>query len=199
MIGRIQGELIHVDPPHLLVDVNGVGYEIEAPTRVFNELPMKNQPVTLVIHHLVREDAQILYGFTTLAERGLFRNLLKVNGVGAKSALAILSVMTASEFAGEIQAQNVQALVAVPGIGKKTAQRLLIEMKDKVGFEGGAAGGAPRPAVAANMTAQQQAESALMSLGYKPQQAAQMVKSVATDGMPVEEIIRLSLQNKGNK
>lgn len=197
MIGRLSGQLVHTDPPsHLIIDVNGVGYEVEAPTSVFFELPEMNQKVTLVIHHLVREDASILYGFRSFAQRELFRSLLKVNGIGAKSALAILSTMSSAEFAQVIQEQNVNAIVKVPGIGKKTAQRLIIEMKDKVDVTT-MDGGDPNQPQASRFSIQTEAESALQALGFKPMEASQMVKQVAKDDMSVEEIIRICLQLKG--
>ncbi len=197
MIGRLQGQLVHTEPPsHLIVDVGGVGYEVEAPTSVFYDLPELNHQITLVIHHLVREDASILYGFRSFAERALFRTLLKVNGIGAKSALAILSTMSAAEFAQVIQEQNVTAIVKVPGIGKKTAQRLIIEMKDKVDVSS-MAGGDPNQPQASRFGIQAEAESALQSLGFKPTEASQMVKQVAKDDMAVEDIIRICLQTKG--
>lgn len=197
MIGRLHGALVHSEPPsHLIVDVNGVGYEVEVPTSVFFELPELNHQITLVIHHLVREDASILYGFRSFAQRALFRTLLKVNGIGAKSALAILSTMSSSEFAQVIQEQNVTAIVKVPGIGKKTAQRLIIEMKDKVDVTTMDGGDANQPQ-ASRFSVQVEAESALQSLGFKPTEAAQMVKQVAKEDMPVEDIIRICLQLKG--
>ncbi|MCX7553179.1 Holliday junction branch migration protein RuvA [Marinicella sp. S1101] len=197
MIGRLQGTLVHVDPPaHLIVDVSGVGYEVEVPTSVFFELPEINHQMTLVIHHLVREDASILYGFRSFAQRDLFRTLLKVNGIGAKSALAILSTMSSAEFAQVIQEQNVTAIVKVPGIGKKTAQRLIIEMKDKVDVSSMDAGDPNQPQ-ASRFGILAEAESALQALGFKPTEAVQMVKQVAKDDMSAEEIIRLCLQAKG--
>lgn len=197
MIGRLQGQLVHADPPsHLIVDVGGVGYEVEAPTSVFFELPELNQPITLVIHHLVREDASILYGFRSFPQRDLFRTLLKVNGIGAKSALAILSTMSSAEFAQVIQEQNVNAIVKVPGIGKKTAQRLIIEMKDKVDVSSMDPGDPNQPQ-ASRFGIQAEAESALQALGFKPTEAAQMVKQVARDDMSAEQIIRECLQMKG--
>lgn len=199
MIGRIKGQLVHTDPPaHVIVDVGGVGYEVELPTSVFFELPETGGELTLVIHHLVREDASILYGFRSFAQRDLFRTLLKVNGIGAKSALAILSTMSSAEFSQVIQEQNVTAICKVPGIGKKTAQRLIIEMKDKVDVDAITAGdsfsGVPQASQFGKNT---EAESALQALGFKPQEAAQMVKQVATDDMPVEAIIRACLQLRG--
>lgn len=197
MIGRLQGRLVHTEPPaHLIIDVNGVGYEVEAPTSVFFELPELNQELTLVIHHLVREDASILYGFRSFPQRELFRTLLKVNGIGAKSALAILSTMSSAEFAQVIQEQNVNAIVKVPGIGKKTAQRLIIEMKDKVDVTA-VTGMDPNQPQASRFGVHSEAESALQALGFKPTEAAQMVKQVAKDDMAVEDIIRECLQLKG--
>ena len=197
MIGRLQGQLVHTEPPsHLIVDVSGVGYEVEVPTSVFFELPELNQQIALVIHHLVREDASILYGFRSIAQRELFRTLLKVNGIGAKSALAILSTMSSAEFAQVIQEQNVTAIVKVPGIGKKTAQRLIIEMKDKVDVTT-MGGGEPNQPQVSRFGIQSEAESALLALGFKPMEAAQMVKQVAKDDMSVEKIIRICLQLKG--
>lgn len=199
MIGRIKGILIKKDPPWMLVDVNGVGYEIEAPMRVFFELPENQTEVTIITHHLVREDAQILYGFLNDGQRDLFRKLLKVNGIGAKSALAVLSTMSAAEFHAVIQSQDVNAIVKVPGIGKKTAQRLIIEMRDKLGDISDVMSSTPTAANFDNIpaSAQSEAVAALQSLGFKPQDVSQMVKAVAKDGMSAEEIIRLCLQNKG--
>ena len=197
MIGRLQGQLVHIEPPsHLIVDVNGIGYEVEVPTSVFFDIPELNHQMTLVIHHLVREDASILYGFRSFAQRDLFRTLLKVNGIGAKSALAILSTMSSAEFAQVIHEQNVTAIVKVPGIGQKTAQRLIIEMKDKVDVTS-MDGGDPNRPQASRFGVQAEAEGALQSLGFKPMEAAQMVKKVAKDDMAVEDIIRICLQLKG--
>ncbi len=204
MIGRIKGTLIQKDPPMMLVDVNGVGYEIEAPARVFFELPHDGEEVTIITHMLVREDAQILYGFNNYGQRELFRKLLKVNGIGAKSALAVLSTMSVDEFVAMIQSQDVAAIVKIPGVGKKTAQRLIIEMRDKLGDvasddislpgQGGA-----QAANLGNMpaTAQSEALIALQSLGFRPQEVNLLIKQIAKDGMNAEEIIRLCLQHKG--
>lgn len=203
MIGRIKGILISKESPILLVDVNGVGYEIEAPTRVFFELPENGSDVTLVTHMLVREDAQILYGFNNQGQRELFRKLLKVNGIGAKSALAVLSTMGVNEFVAMIQSQDVAAIVKIPGVGKKTAQRLIIEMRDKLGDV--ASDDLSIPANSgtasnlANMPASAQSEAlvALQSLGFRPQEVNLLIKNTAKDGMSAEEIIRLCLQHKG--
>ncbi|MCF6318491.1 MAG: Holliday junction branch migration protein RuvA [Proteobacteria bacterium] len=209
MIGRIKGTLIQKDPPIMLVDVNGVGYEIEAPVRVFFELPHDGEEVTIITHMLVREDAQILYGFNNYGQRELFRKLLKVNGIGAKSALAVLSTMSVDEFVAMVQSQDVNGIVKVPGVGKKTAQRLIIEMRDKLGdvasddisLPGNGAIGAngARAANLGNMpaTAQSEALIALQSLGFRPQEVNLLIKQIAKDGMTAEEIIRLCLQHKG--
>jgi len=203
MIGRIKGTLIRKEPPMMLVDVGGVGYEIEAPVRVFFELPENNSEVTIITHMLVREDAQILYGFNNYQQRELFRKLLKVNGIGAKSALAVLSTMSTNEFIGMIQSQDVAAIVKVPGVGKKTAQRLIIELRDKLGGVVGDDMSIPgSAATAANLgsmpaTAQSEALVALQSLGFRPQEVNALIRQVAKDNMTAEEIIRLCLQHKG--
>ncbi len=198
MIGRISGILLQKEPPTVLVDVNGVGYEIEAPLSVFYELPHSGEKVTLITHHLVREDAQILYGFLKESHRQLFRNLLKVSGIGAKSALAILSVMTASEFAAAIHHGDVAGLVKIPGIGKKTAERLIVEMRDRLddAVFTAAAGTAPS---GMPLSAEKEAVSALVALGYKAAEAERMVKKVAKDGQNAETLIRLALQQQGKK
>jgi len=132
VIGRIAGTLITVQPPRLLVDCGGVGYDIEAPLPVFFDLPSCGESVVLHIHMIVREDAQLLYGFSSLSQRSLFRELIKVNGVGAKMAVAILSGLSAEEFSVCVQNQDVSTLTRLPGIGKKTAERLIVEMQDRV-------------------------------------------------------------------
>lgn len=203
MIGRIKGTLLHKDPPMMLVDVAGVGYEIEAPVRVFFELPENGAEVTIITHMLVREDAQILYGFNNYGQRELFRKLLKVNGIGAKSALAVLSTMSTDEFIAMIQSQDVAAIVKIPGVGKKTAQRLIIEMRDKLGSVANddisLPGSTASASNLANMPARSQSEAliALQSLGFRPQEVNILIKQVAKDGMSAEEIIRLCLQHKG--
>ncbi len=206
MIGRIKGTLIQKDPPIMLVDVNGVGYEIEAAARVFFELPQEGEEVTIITHMLVREDAQILYGFNNYGQRELFRKLLKVNGIGAKSALAVLSTLSVDEFVAMIQSQDVAAIVKIPGVGKKTAQRLIIEMRDKLGGvasdDVSLPGNGMNGAQAANLgnmpaTAQSEALIALQYLGFRPQEVNLLIKQIAKDGMTAEEIIRLCLQHKG--
>jgi Holliday junction DNA helicase RuvA len=131
MIGRIQGKILEKIPPHILVDCNGVGYEIEVPMTTFYDLPEVGSEVVLLIHFLVREDAQLLFGFATDKERIIFRKLLKVNGIGAKASLSILGGMTVNELTHSIQTQDVNSLTKIPGVGKKTAERLILELKDK--------------------------------------------------------------------
>ena len=200
MIGLIKGQLAHTEPPaHVIVDVNGVGYEIEVPTSVFFELPELNKDLQLIIHHLVREDASILYGFRSFSQRQLFRTLLKVNGIGAKSALAVLSTMSSAEFARVINDQDIAAITQVPGIGKKTAQRLMIEMKDKVDLsELSDVSGGAQPA---RLGVQAEAVSALQSLGFKPQEARQIVNKIYKDNsdLAVEDIVRMSLKQQGGQ
>lgn len=198
MIGLLKGQLVYSEPPALLIlEVNGVGYEVEVPTSVFFELPEINRSLTLIIHHLVREDASILYGFRSYSQRQLFRSLLKVNGIGAKSALAVLSTMSSAEFSQVIYDQDITAITRVPGVGKKTAQRLIIEMKDKVdvsGLSSDQISGSP-----SRLGQHGEAISALQALGFKPQDARQMVTAIAKDNpdLAVEEIVRRCLQQKG--
>lgn len=203
MIGRIKGTLVRKDPPMILVDVNGVGYEIEVPARVLFELPETNSEVTIITHMIVREDAQLLCGFNNYQQRDLFRKLLKVSGIGAKSALAVLSTMSTNEFIVMIQSQDVNAIVKIPGVGKKTAQRLILEMRDKLGDvasdDVSMPGNGAQAANLGNMpaTAQSEALIALQSLGFRPQEVNMLIKQIAKDGMTAEEIIRLCLQHKG--
>ncbi|MDD3516945.1 MAG: Holliday junction branch migration protein RuvA [Chromatiales bacterium] len=195
MIGRLRGELVFKQPPHLLIDVGGVGYEIEAPLSTFYDLPEVGGTVTLFTHLHVREDAHVLYGFGRETDRALFRSLIRVNGVGAKMALAILSGMSADEFARCLREGNVAALTRLPGIGKKTAERLLVEMRDRVdGLGEGTAlsvGGAISAVPADPAT---EAIAALASLGYKPAEAERMVKGVAAPDLDSGEIIRRALK-----
>lgn len=194
MIGRLRGRLLLKRPPHLLVDVQGVGYELEAPMTTFYRLPEIGVEIHLYTHFVVREDAQLLFGFATEQERRLFRTLLKVNGVGAKTALTILSGMEADMLARCIQAGDTDRLVRLPGIGKKTAERLIVEMRDRLGdWESGeAAATAAGPAEPPG--AMEEAISALIGLGYKPQEASRFVHGVAKGGMKSEDIIREALK-----
>lgn len=201
MIGRIKGTLVVKEPPMIIVDVNGVGYEIEVPVRVLFELPEINSEVTIITHMIVREDAQLLCGFNNYQQRDLFRKLLKVSGIGAKSALAVLSTMTTGEFVAMVQSKDINAIVKIPGVGKKTAERLILEMRDKLSDVAGADMSYSQ-ATASNLnnmpaTAQSEALIALQSLGFKPQEVNMLIKKLAKDGMTAEEIIRLCLQHKG--
>ena len=197
MIGRIHGVLISKQPPQLLVDVNGVGYEIEAPMTTFYQLPEINQPVTLHTHLVVRDDAHLLFGFASEQERRLFRSLIRVNGVGAKLALAILSGMSAAEFARSVHDNDTRSLVQLPGVGKKTAERLIMEMRDRLDDwdrEALSPGSGPAGAPGAGEDPDREAVSALIALGYKPQEASRMVQSVDSAGLNSEDIIRAALK-----
>ncbi len=198
MIGRIHGILLEKQAPYLLLDVQGVGYEIQASLTTFFALPDIGQPATLHTHFVVREDAQLLYGFSSLAERQLFRELIKVNGVGPKMALAILSGMNSAEFVHCVKSKDIATLVRLPGVGKKTAERLVVEMHDRV--EKWAVGG-DSAAAADNQQgngAVQEAESALVSLGYKESEVVKMIASVSRDNIEANsaELIRAALKNK---
>jgi holliday junction DNA helicase RuvA len=197
MIGFLRGKLVHKAPPFLVLDVQGVGYEVEAPMTTFYDLPAINEEIKLHTHLVVREDAHILFGFSTEADRTLFRTLIKVNGVGPKMALTILSGQSAEEFHRCIQDNDMQTLVRLPGVGKKTAERLIIEMRDRLPglgdspMEGINNVGAAPPSVG---NPKQEAVSALCSLGYKPLDASKMVQNISTEGKSCEDIIRLALQ-----
>jgi len=197
MIGMLRGKILGKQPPYLLLDVHGVGYEIEAPMTTFYELPVVGDEVTLFTHLAVRDDAHTLYGFAKPSDRDLFRSLLRVNGVGAKLALTILSGMDAKAFAGCIQHGDAAALVRLPGVGKKTAERLIMEMRDRLElFTAGQVGRAQAGtggALMANPT--EEAVTALIGLGYKPQEASRMVRAIETAELSSEEIIRTALQS----
>lgn len=197
MIGRLRGELVHKQAPHLLIDINGVGYELEAPLSTFFTMPEIGQQVILYTHLAIREDAHVLYAFATQSERTLFRSLLKVSGIGAKMALAILSGMSADEFSRCVETEDVASLVRLPGIGRKTAERLIVEMRDRLAKLGDlTAVGMPSQGEHSTglVTASSDAVSALVALGYKPQDASRMVKAVKKDGMDSETLIRAALQ-----
>jgi len=199
MIGRIQGTLLENRAPDLLIDVHGLGYELKAPLSTVFSLPSVGDIVTLHTHLAVREDAHVLYGFATLNERTLFRTLVKISGVGPKLALAILSGMETSRFIQSIHDQDPGALVKIPGVGKKTAERLIVEMKDKLDALGSAGTMLITPLEAhvdkiERVDALQDAESALIALGYKPTQAAKAIAKVTVDGMSSKEIIRSALK-----
>jgi Holliday junction DNA helicase RuvA len=193
MIGRIHGVLLEKNPPQLLVDCAGVGYEVEVPMSTFYGLPGTGQRVTLLTHLVVREDAHLLYGFATEGERRAFRQLLKISGVGARTALAVLSGMSVAELAEAVTLQETGRLTRVPGIGKKTAERLLLELKDKLGAELAAP-------LAVSRTAPASADvlHALVALGYSEKEAVGVVKQLP-DGLSVADGIRqaLKLLSKG--
>ncbi len=196
MIGRLHGVLLEKQPPQLLLDVGGVGYEISAPMTTFYELPETGNEITLHTHLAVREDAHVLYGFLREQDRLLFRTLIKVSGVGPKLALAILSGMSADEFAGCVQNGDSALLTRLPGVGKKTAERLVVELKDRLKDWQGttlSADISTNRAAPAN-DALKDAISALVSLGYKPQEASRMVSQLESDGLASEELIRLALK-----
>ena len=194
MIGRLQGVVLSKQAPDLLLDVQGVGYELLVPLNTFFDIPDIGETVTLHTHFVVREDAQQLYGFSQLEERVLFRHLIKVNGVGPKMALAILSGMSASEFSRCVQRDEVATLVKIPGVGKKTAERLLIEMRDKI--RSIVDNGSEQPVEQVTQDISLEAESALTALGYRPQDAAKMVNRVAGEHITnAEELIRAALKS----
>lgn len=195
MIGRLRGVLLEKRPPWLLVEAAGVGYEVEAPMTAFYNLPDAGQEVVLHTHLVVREDAQLLYAFMDRFERELFRALIRVNGVGPKMALAILSGMEAERLVRCIQDQDTSSLVRVPGIGKKTAERLVIEMRDRLErLEGSPPMAGATPASAAD-TRVQDAVAALEALGYRPRDADQAVRRVNDDQLGSEELIRRALKS----
>jgi Holliday junction DNA helicase RuvA len=192
MIGRLKGTLIHKQPPWLVIDVHGVGYELEAPMSTFYDLPDVGREVTLFTHYAQKEDSVSLYGFLREAERRLFRDVQKVSGIGAKIALAVLSGVSVDEFGRLVQAGDVTALTRIPGIGKKTAERMVVELRDRAAdFVG--SGGIALPGVAAD--AQSEATIALQQLGYKPAEAARMARDAAAAGDDAAAIIRRALQS----
>ncbi len=198
VIGRLRGTLAGKQPPHLLLDVNGVGYELEVPMTTLYRLPAVGEPLTLHTHLVVREDAHLLYGFFEKRERELFRELIRLNGVGPKLALALMSGLEVDELVRCVQAQDTAALVKVPGVGKKTAERLLVELKDRFKAWESIPSIAPlvvEPQLAqAVSSAENDAVSALISLGYKPQEASRAVAAVKEDGMSSEDLIRRALR-----
>lgn len=187
MIGRLHGKLIEKTPPQVLVDVGGVGYEVDVPMSTFCNLPAKGSEITLLTHFIVREDAQLLYGFATAAERQTFRALIRISGVGPRIALAVLSGMSTQDLADAVEQGNATLLTRVPGIGKKTADRLVLELKGKL------AGNAFAPAGGAASAAQADILSALMALGYSEREAQASVRALPAE-VTVSEGIRLALK-----
>lgn len=201
MIGRLFGKILHKSPPMLLIDVQGVGYEVEAPMSTFYQLPETGAEIHLYTHLVVRDDAHLLFGFATENERHLFRSLIKVNGVGAKMGLTILSGMEAEDFVRCIRDGDIARLTRLPGVGKKTAERLVIEMRDRLKDLNIAPDAVPArgTGAAGNNSQADDAVSALIALGYKPQEASRYVLAVAAPDMRSEEIIREALKASVSK
>jgi len=191
VIGSLTGVLAEKAPPRLLLDVGGVGYDLEAPMSTFFTLPALGERVRVLTHQVVREDALLLYAFATEPERGLFRSLLKVSGIGPRIALAVLSGIQIDVFAQVVLAQDVAALTRIPGIGRKTAERMLIEMRDRLEPLTQAGAGAPAEG------AETEATHALLALGYKPAEAARLIKTASNGTQSTEELIRRALQGAG--
>lgn len=201
MIGRLRGTLAEKQPPHLVLDVNGLGYELEVPMTTLYRLPSVGEPLTLHTHLVVREDAQLLYGFFGKRERDFFRELIRLNGVGPKLALALMSSLEVDELVRCVQSQDTSALTKVPGVGKKTAERLLVELKDRFkawetvpamfALVPNQPGG---PDAAPVATAENDAVSALISLGYKPQEASKAISAIKEKGLSSEDMIRRALK-----
>ena len=191
MIGSVRGRIASKTPPQLTVDVGGLGYELEAPMSTFFHLPPVGEEVRLLTHLVVREDAHVLYAFGTEEERRLFRSLIKVSGVGPKIALALLSGISVAAFAECVQREDIAALTRIPGVGRKTAERLIVEMRDRLA--------APPPgggiaAVAAGTSAESEADGALVALGYRPAEATRLLKAAGPGTHSTEELIRRALQ-----
>ncbi|MDM4771723.1 Holliday junction branch migration protein RuvA [Solimonas sp. SE-A11] len=192
MIGRITGKLVLKQPPLLLVDVGGVGYELEAPMSTFYKLPSVGEGVSLHTHLTVREDAHLLFAFGSSTEKGLFRELIKISGVGPKLALAILSGVSVEDFWETVRAGDVIRLTKIPGVGRKTAERLVVEMRDKAGGAAEAVGLSTAPAV--GTAPLQEARAALAALGYKPAEIQRFTEAVHKEGMTTEQIIQEALK-----
>ncbi|WP_312122743.1 Holliday junction branch migration protein RuvA [Pantoea vagans] len=201
MIGRLRGNILEKQPPLVLLEAHGVGYEIYMPMTCFYELPELQHEAVIFTHFVVREDAQLLFGFNSKQERALFRELIKVNGVGPKLALAILSGMSAQQFVTAVEKEEIASLVKLPGVGKKTAERLVVEMKDRFnGMHGALFGGdsaftltTPSAEPETN-DAESEAVAALVSLGYKPQEASRMISKVGRPDADCETLIREALR-----
>ena len=205
MIGSLAGVLAHKAPPSLLLEVGGVGYELEAPMSTFYDLPALGERVRLLTHLVVREDAQLLFGFATEPERRLFRSLLKIAGVGPRTALAILSGVSSAAFTQAVHEQDSAALMRIPGVGRKTAERLIVEMRDRLQEQDTALAlsrASPVGAAAAPANAQAEAYGALIALGYKPAEATRLLKNATgsaggadSSALSTEELIRRALQS----
>jgi Holliday junction DNA helicase RuvA len=191
MIGSVRGRISAKSPPQLTVEVGGIGYEIEAPMSTFFHLPAIGAEVQLLTHLVVREDAHVLYGFGSEAERRLFRSLIKVSGVGPKIALGLLSGISVSEFQQCVQSQNVAALTRIPGVGRKTAERLIVEMRDRLAAPELTTGA---PGAGDTGSPEAEAYAALVALGYRPGEATRLLKGAGTGTHSTEELIRRALQ-----
>ena len=192
MIGSLRGRLLSKQAPRIVIECNGVGYEVETPMSTFLDLPAAGAELFLHTHLVVREDAQILYGFASDDERLLFRTLLKVNRVGAKMALGVLSAMTASDFRRCVEYEDTTTLSKIPGVGKKTAERLIVEMRDRIDKVTPMAAGSTPPGAGAS--ARSEAFDALVSLGYKPNEVNKLIGKLDTDMMSAADIIRQALK-----
>jgi holliday junction DNA helicase RuvA len=197
MIGSVRGRITAKTPPQLMVDVGGLGYELEAPMSTFFHLPAVGEEVSLLTHLVVREDAHVLYAFGTEAERRLFRSLIKVSGVGPKIALALLSGISVEAFARCVINEDIAALTKVPGIGRKTAERLIIEMRDRLKDPEVPSGGMGVALVVAGANPESEAHGALVALGYRPAEATRLLKGVGPGTHSTEELIRRALQSAG--
>jgi holliday junction DNA helicase RuvA len=195
VIGFLRGRLVAKRAPSLVLDVHGVGYEVDAPMSTFFNLPAVGEELMLHTHLVVREDAHALFGFLSEAERSLFRSLIRVSGVGAKLALAILSGVSAEEFRRCVHHNDTATLVRLPGVGKKTAERLIIEMRDRLpAGQGATMPGLEMPRGFDPLSPTDEAVSALIALGYKPLEAERMIRGVAAEGRSAEDLIRQALQ-----
>lgn len=192
MIGRLKGKLVHKQPPQLLIEVGGVGYELEAPMSTFYKLPATGVEITLHTHLIVREDAHLLFGFFTPTEKALFRALIRISGVGPKIALAILSGISVEEFWNAVRSGDAVRFSKLPGIGKKTAERLIVEMRDKSDRAADAFTALHPAGVPASPL--EEARSALEALGYKPAESQRLAEAVIQDGMSTDQIIREALR-----
>ncbi|MGX9415804.1 Holliday junction branch migration protein RuvA [Vibrio sp. RC27] len=200
MIGRVRGSIIEKQPPVALIEVSGIGYEIQMPMSCFYELPDVGEEAIVYTHFVVREDAQLLYGFNTIRERALFREVIKANGVGPKLGLGILSGMTAEQFVDCVEREDISTLIKLPGVGKKTAERLVVEMKDRLkGWSTGDLFSSPQPSQAGVVASSassvsDEAVSALIALGYKEVQAVKIIKQVSEPDMSSEALIKAALR-----
>lgn len=195
MIGSLRGRLASKQAPHIVIECGGVGYEVETPMSTFLELPAVDEELFIHTHMLVREDAQLLFGFASEDERSLFRTVLKISGVGAKMGLAILSAMSEADFRRCVEYEDTASLVKIPGVGKKTAERLIIEMRDK--FKSSPQSGGPQR-VAAPASPKTEAVDALVSLGYKVNEVNKLIGDMDVDGKSAEDIIRQALKQAAN-